>query len=112
MKTFLFCLGLIVCLIGSCTKSPDNIQQTNVTPSKVFVPVTLIGGPGYWGGGVCSYGYTIIREDSSSLVYQTMVLPAYANITYTPVSVKIQYHDTIWAINTCRPKIVVDSIKF
>jgi hypothetical protein len=112
MKTPLFFAFLLLCLTFSCTKSSENIPPKIETPGKVFVPVTLFGAPWGWGGAVCSFGYIMIREDSNTIVYQSMVLPPYAPLPTIPVSVNIQYHDTVWATPGCYRKIVVDSIRY
>ena len=114
MKAILFNLCLLVLLVTSCNKSPREIKGAStipVVPVKSFTKVYLLGRPGVWGGGVCSFDWVMIREDSSSIVYHSNRLPAYANITNTPVWVNITFHDTT-NFTHCWDDIVVDSLKF
>lgn len=110
MKRSLFCLCFIIYLIASCNKSPYNIKESNATPTKVFVPVIIFGSPGNWGGGICAWGFIMIRQDSS-ITYHSIALPANITIPNIPTLVNIQFHDTT-QISNCWHEIVVDSLKF
>ena len=111
MKTFsLVCLYFIVCLITSCAKSPGDTKESNVTANKAFVPVSLFGSAGNWGGSVCSWGFVMVRQDSS-IAYHSIALPANTTLTTTPVLVNILFHDTV-QLSSCWREIVIDSIKF
>lgn len=109
-KHLLLYLFLGICIITSCTKTQSDVTENNVAQNNVFVPVTLFGSPGNWGGSVCSWGFVMVRKDTTSIVYHSVALPANSNITNTPVSVSILFHDTI-QISSCWREIVVDSIK-
>lgn len=111
------CISLyfLLFLIISCNKSPEEkqaIPTIPATPPKAFVPVYLFGSPGGWGGGLCSWGWIMVREDSNSIVYHATHLPAGVTLPSNPVSVKIQYHDTANIMSSCWDDIVVDSLKF
>jgi hypothetical protein len=111
MKKPLPYLFFILFLVAACGKSPDSIQKINAAiPDTVFVPVALFGGPGNWGGGVCSWGYIMVRQDSS-ITYHSRAVPANVTVPNIPTLVGIQFHDTV-QISSCWHEIVVDSIKF
>ena len=115
MKAILLKLCFLLFLVTSCNKSPEEINATPTIPAttpKTFIPVYLFGAPGGWGGGLCSWGWIMVREDSNSIVYHATHLPAGVTITTNPVSVKIQYHDTANIMTGCWDDIVVDSLKF
>ncbi|MEO6252920.1 MAG: hypothetical protein ABIO79_06430 [Ferruginibacter sp.] len=110
MKRHLLYLYFILCLFTSCAKSYDVPVSNNTLPNKVFVPVVIFGGPGAWGGGVCSWGFIMVRQDSS-VTYHSIALPANTTIPNTPTLVNIFFHDTT-QISSCWQEIVVDSVKF
>ncbi len=111
MNKYLLCsLFFIMCLFVSCTKSSSNVIMNNTAPGKIFTQVTLFGGPGNWGGGICSWGFIMIRQDTS-ITYHSVTIPTNVNINNTPVLVNILFHDTV-QISSCWHEIVVDSIKF
>jgi hypothetical protein len=110
LKKILQHLCFILCLASSCAKTPENINATNGLSNRVFVPVSLFGSVGNWGGGVCSWGFIMIRQDST-VTYHSRALPANVTIPNTPILVSIQFHDTV-QISNCWHEIVVDSIKF
>jgi len=110
MKRHLLYLYFILCLFASCAKSKDVPGSNPVTPKKVFVPVVIFGAPGGWGGAVCSWGFIMIRQDSS-VTYQSNALPPNTTIPNTPTLVNILFHDTA-LVNGCYYDIVIDSIKF
>lgn len=114
MKTLLLNLCFLLFLIISCNKAPEEIQAnpTNpLTPANAFTKVYLFGGPGNWGGSVCGFGWVMIREDSSSIVYHSMNLPVTLPLPSNPVWANIKYHDTI-NFTYCYDEIIVDSLKF
>ena len=116
MKAIILNLCFALVLIISCNKSPEEIQATSPIPTtvpKIFVPVTIFGAQWAWGGGVCSWGWIMVREDSSSIVYHATHLPGgRTTLPNNPGSVKIQYHDTANIMGGCWDDIVVDSLKF
>jgi hypothetical protein len=114
MKAILFNLCFLVFFIISCNKSPEEINSPAFppTPPKAFVPVYLFGSPGNWGGGVCSWGWVMVREDTTGITYHATQLPGgITTLPANPISAKIQFHDTTNA-TFCYDDIVVDSIKF
>jgi hypothetical protein len=115
MRTILFYLCFLLLLIISCNKAPEEIKETPTTPAapvKQFTKVYLFGASWAWGGGICSWGWIMVREDSSNIVYHATHLPASVTITTNPVWVNIQYHDTANFMSGCWDDIVVDSLKF
>jgi hypothetical protein len=114
MRTTLFCLCFLLLSITSCNKDPEQLQVKPVIPEvpvKAFTKVYLFGGRGAWGGGLCSFDWVMIREDSNSIVYHTHSLPAGVTITTNPVWVNIKFHDTT-NFTHCWDDIIVDSLKF
>ena len=112
MKTSLIYSLFVLFFIASCAKSSENNIAVKLESPKVFYPVTLFGSPGNWGGGICAWGYVMIREDSNSIVYHSITIPSNPPVPNIPTSVKIQFHDTTAPISNCWRSIVVDSIKF
>lgn len=113
MKTSLIYVLFVLFFIASCAKSSENNIPVKLESPKVFYPVTILGGPGNWGGGVCSWGFIMIREDSNSIVYHSITIPAVnPPIPNIPTSIKIQFHDTVAPVSNCWRSIVVDSIKY
>ncbi len=112
MKTSLIYVLFVLFFIASCAKSAENNIPIELESPKEFYPVTILGGPGNWGGGVCSWGFIMIREDSNSIVYHSITVPAYFTVPNIPTPVKIQFHDTSGPISSCWRSIVVDSIKY
>lgn len=114
MRASLFYLCFLIFLISACNKSPEEIQATPTPPAvpvKSFTKVYLFGGPYAWGGGLCSFDWVMIREDSNSIVYHAHSLPAGVHITTNPVWVNILFHDTT-NFTHCYDDIIVDSLKF
>jgi hypothetical protein len=109
-KSLLHYLCFILCIIVSCSKSPGNVTETSTPPSKVFIPVVLIDFR-VPGGAVCSHGIIMLRQDTA-ITYHSLKLPANVNITYSPVLVNIQFHDTIPLFGCFPHEIVIDSLKF
>jgi hypothetical protein len=116
MKAILFNLCFLLFFINSCNKSPEEIKSTPAipaTPPKTFVPVYLFGAPWAWGGGICSWGWIMVREDTTGITYHATHLPGgITTLPSNPISVKIQYHDTANIMGGCWDDIVVDSVKF
>lgn len=114
-KATLYNLCFMLVLAISCNKSPEEIKDTLPVPvpaPKAFVPVTLFGAPGNWGGGVCSWGWVMVREDSINITYHATRLPGgRTSLPANPISVKLQFHDTV-NFTYCYDEIIVDSIKF
>lgn len=104
-KYLLCCLLFIICLIVSCSKGSNNITENNV-----FVPVQIH--LMYGGSSVCSYGYFVIRQDTSGITYHSNKLPASPNLPPSGL-INIQFHDTIIPHSAgCWPhEIVIDSMR-
>ena len=83
MKAILFNLCLLVLLVTSCNKSPGEIKGAStilVVPVKSFTKVYLLGRPGVWGGGVCSFDWVMMdgstRESEQAMNATSGVCPS------------------------------------
>jgi hypothetical protein len=110
MKSALIYFLLIILLFAACDKYPENNIAINVKLPREFIPVAIFGGAGNWGGGICSWGFIMVRQDST-ITYHSVALPANTTIPNIPTLVNIQFHDTV-QISNCWHEIVVDSVKF